>query len=292
MVGEPRLKVCRISRFMVSVARTSGLRMRAWQGPPTPGELSAESARLVMMIGRRAPSTRPAASAPARYISCLASILPASRSGTSRMSAWPATGETMPLVLAASMLMALSKASGPSSAARIWPRAAIVSAAASSVVWHPRIDGLHGGKDRNRGSGMPSKMQQVDRVLADVASFPRARRNVDGGVGNEERSRIAGHVHGVDVADAPFGPQPGIAVHDRLRAIHAFPGCLSSAPRPCPPRPWPRHARPPHGCVRTASMVTPSRLTCACSAAARILCFGADQHGIDAGPRRVPRWRP
>ena len=45
---------------------------------------SALSARLVRMIGTRAPSTMPAASRPARYSSCLASMLPASRSGTTQ----------------------------------------------------------------------------------------------------------------------------------------------------------------------------------------------------------------
>src|ERR1700687_72830 len=63
------------------------------------------SARLVRMIGMRAPSTRPAASAPAKYINCFASMLPDSRSGTSRMSACPATGELMPLIFAATTLI-------------------------------------------------------------------------------------------------------------------------------------------------------------------------------------------
>src|SRR5208337_2964278 len=40
--------------------------------------------------------------------------VPASRSGTTRMSAWPATADTIPLVRAASSETAVSKASGPS----------------------------------------------------------------------------------------------------------------------------------------------------------------------------------
>ena len=53
------------------------------------------------------------------------------------MSALPATGETIFFVRAASSLMALSKASGPSSTPPvIWPRSAILQrAAASSVDW-------------------------------------------------------------------------------------------------------------------------------------------------------------
>src|SRR4051812_6532634 len=98
------------------------------------------SARLVRMIGTRAPSTRPAQSALARNVSCLASMFPASRSGTSRMSGSPATGDAMPLILAASALIALSKASGPSSTAPvIWPRSAILQRAAASIV-----DGIFG----------------------------------------------------------------------------------------------------------------------------------------------------
>ena len=57
------------------------------------------SARLVRMIGTRAPSTRPALSAFARKLSCLARMLPASRSGASRMSGSPATSDSMPLRL-------------------------------------------------------------------------------------------------------------------------------------------------------------------------------------------------
>ena len=68
--------------------------------------VSSESARLVRMIGTRAPSTMPAASAFARNDRLFASILPASRSGTTRMFARPATGEAIRLIAAASALIA------------------------------------------------------------------------------------------------------------------------------------------------------------------------------------------
>src|SRR6266487_3440015 len=45
------------------------------------------SARLVSTIGTRAPNTMPVVCASARYSNCFASILPASRSGTTRISA-------------------------------------------------------------------------------------------------------------------------------------------------------------------------------------------------------------
>src|SRR4051794_6546025 len=70
------------------------------------------SARLVKIIGTRAPTTIPAAVAPARKVRLFASIFPASKSGTISTLAAPATGETMCLVAAASRLMALSSASG------------------------------------------------------------------------------------------------------------------------------------------------------------------------------------
>ena len=53
------------------------------------------------MIGTRAPSTMPAASAPARKVRLLASMLPASRSGTTSTLARPATGESIFLIFAA-----------------------------------------------------------------------------------------------------------------------------------------------------------------------------------------------
>src|ERR1700677_967079 len=74
---------------------------------PSLASLPAE--RLVRMIGTRAPSTIPAICASARYSSCFASMLPASRSGTTKMSARPATGEVIPFVQAESAETALSR---------------------------------------------------------------------------------------------------------------------------------------------------------------------------------------
>src|SRR5205085_1904780 len=63
--------------------------------------VSTAAARLVGMIGTRAPSTTPAASAPGRKEGLLASMFPASRSGTRRTLARPATGESIFLIAAA-----------------------------------------------------------------------------------------------------------------------------------------------------------------------------------------------
>ena len=146
----------------------------------------------------------------ARYSSCLASMLPASRSGTTKMSAWPATGETMPLVLAASSETALSKASGPSRMPPvIWPRSAILHSAAASIVdlifgGH----GLHRGQDRDVRVAHAERMRKVDRVLHDVDLVLQRRIDVDRGVGDEQRPRIAGHVDDEDMAHAPGRAQP------------------------------------------------------------------------------------
>src|SRR3954452_3797749 len=96
---------------------------------------TSSSARLVRMIGTLAPSTIPAASASARNDRLFASMLPASKSGTTRMLARPATGESIFLIAAACGLIALSSASGPSTSAPvICPRSAILHKAAASSV--------------------------------------------------------------------------------------------------------------------------------------------------------------
>ena len=62
---------------------------------------------------------------------------------------------------------------------------------------------------------MPEGVGQVDGVLDDVVLVLQRRIDVDRGVGNEERPRIAGRVDGEDVADPPrsaqardHGPRP------------------------------------------------------------------------------------
>ena len=121
-------------------------------------------------------------------------MLPASRSGTTRMSATPATGETMPFSAAASGLIALSNASGPSSTPPvICPRSAILHSAAASMV-----EGMRGvtvsTADRiaTRGAAIPMHVREVDRVLHDVAlGFEQVGRDVHRGVGDQQRARIA-----------------------------------------------------------------------------------------------------
>ena len=62
-------------------------------------------------------------------------------------------------------------------------------------------------------------MRQIDGVLHNVVLVGERRINVDRGIGNEKRSRIAGRVDGEDVAHPPCGAQAPIMVQDR---VHEF----------------------------------------------------------------------
>ena len=150
---------------------------------------SSESARLVRMIGTRAPSTIPAVSAPARNDRLLASMLPASRSGTTSRLARPATGETMCLIAAASGQIALSSASGPSSTAPvICPRSAILHSAAASIVdWIFGFTVSIADRIATRTSGIADCVCQVDGVLHDVDLVLERRRDVHRRIGDDQR---------------------------------------------------------------------------------------------------------
>jgi hypothetical protein len=84
-------------------------------------------------------------------------MFPASRSGTSRMLARPATGEVIPLICAAAGLMALSSANGPSTTPPlICPRSAILlRIAASQVVAISRLIVSTADRTATRGCSMP-----------------------------------------------------------------------------------------------------------------------------------------
>ena len=93
---------------------------------------------------------------------------------------------------AASGLMALSKASGPSSSPPvIWPRSAILHSAAASIVeGMARRHGLDRREDGDLGRAEPERRVEIDGVLDDVALGHEVRRDVHGGVGDEERLRM------------------------------------------------------------------------------------------------------
>ena len=165
----------------------------------------------------------------------------------------PATWDLMPLMRAASGLIALSKASGPSSMPPvIWPRSAILhSAAASMVEGMFDRDRLDGGQDGDLGRPEPEPLKEVDGVLHDVALGHQVGEDVHGSIGDEQRLRMIRHVHDEDVADAPARPQTRLllghcgqqligvqaALHQELRrgpSAQARPP--SSRPLGCAPR--------------------------------------------------------
>ena len=138
-------------------------------------------------------------------------MFPASRSGATRMSASPATCEAMPLVLAASRLMALSMASGPSSscAGDLPPVGHLAQRRRVDRRGDFRRHRLHSRKDGHLGQRPAEAMRQVNRVLADISLVFQRRSDVDRRVGDHQRLRIGGHRHDEGVADPPAGPQPG-----------------------------------------------------------------------------------
>ena len=127
----------------------------------------------------------------------------------------------MPLIRAASGLIALSSASGPSSMPPlIWPRSAILhKAAASSVLGHLRVHGLDRRQDRHARLAQAQAEMQVDRVLDDVDLGLEVGDDVDRGVGDEQRRRVGRHVHDEDVADPARGAQAGLLGHDRAHQL-------------------------------------------------------------------------
>ncbi|ABA53469.1 hypothetical protein BURPS1710b_A1059 [Burkholderia pseudomallei 1710b] len=233
------------------------------------------SARLVRMIGSRAPSTRPAASAPAKYISCFASMLPASRSGTSSTSASPATGDAMPFDIAATALTALSNASGPSTIApAICPRAAItVSAAASSV------DGIFGltvstaASTATRGRSTPSTCSrstafwQMSRFCSSVGAMLIAASVMRSGFGYAGTSIAYTWLMRRSVRSRDAGPITAASNSSVCRLPF-----ISAATSPAPPISTARAAAA--WLCSTASIGTPARSTPAASAIARIFACG------------------
>ena len=65
------------------------------------------------------------------------------------------------------------------------------------------------------GVPSPRPCVEIDGVLHDVALGHQVRRDVHGGVGDEQRLGMRRHVHDEDVADAAAGAQPGLALGDR-----------------------------------------------------------------------------
>ena len=127
----------------------------------------------------------------------------------------------MPLILAASLLMALSNASGPSSRPPvICPRSAILhSAAASSVAGILEVDGLDRRENRDLRLLDAKRDGEIDRVLADVGLVLERRRDVDRGIGDDQDLVIGRDVHDEDVADPASRAQPALTRHHRAEEL-------------------------------------------------------------------------
>ena len=217
-------------------------------------------------------------------------MLPASRSGTTRICARPATSDLMPLIRAASGSMALSKASGPSSMPPvIWPRSAILQSAAASIV-EGILDVTVSTADRiaTRGVPKPTCVIEVDGVLDDVALGVEIGEDVDRGVGDEQRLGIGRHVHDEDVADAAGGAQAAALA---VTAPHQFVGVQAALHQQLAlglvdqfDAPWRRPRRcGAHRRSRSRQISRP------CSAATSLIfALGPDQDRLDhAGARRL-----
>ena len=148
-----------------------------------------ESAREVRMIGTRAPSTMPAASALARNVRFLASMLPASRSGTTRICAWPATAERDAFDAGGLGIDCVVEGE------RAVEQAAGDLAALGHLAQRRRLDGRwnfrgHGfdrRKDRDPRRAQPDLRVEVDRVLHDVALGVEIGKDIDRRIGDEQR---------------------------------------------------------------------------------------------------------
>jgi hypothetical protein len=127
----------------------------------------------------------------------------------------------MPLILAASGSMALSKASGPS---RIAPLdlPAVGHLAQRRRVYSRRNLRRHrfdGGQDRDARRAMDDRGVEIDGVLDDVALGIEVGRDVDRGIGEEQRFGVGRHVHHKDVADASRGTQSGLRRGDFVHQL-------------------------------------------------------------------------
>ena len=137
-----------------------------------PSARAPNSAREVRTIGTRAPSTMPAPSALAKKARFLASMLPASRSGTTRICARPATSDLMPLIRAASTIDGVVEGQRPVE------HAAGDLPAIGHLAERRRLDrrgdfrghGFDRRQDRDaRRLPKPDLRVEIDRVLDDVA---------------------------------------------------------------------------------------------------------------------------
>ena len=78
---------------------------------------------------------------------------------------------------------------------------------------HLRVDGFHGGENRDLRRGDAKGNREIDGVLADIDFVLERRGNVDGRVGHDEDLVVGRHVHDEDVTDAAARPKPSLPRH-------------------------------------------------------------------------------
>ena len=84
-----------------------------------------------------------------------------------------------------------------------------------------RAHRFHRGKYGHARRAKADLGEEVDDILDDVALGIEIGKDVDRGIGDEERLGISRHVHDEDMADPPGGAQPGLA---RRHLAHEFVG--------------------------------------------------------------------
>ena len=140
------------------------------------------------------------------------------------MLARPATGETIFLIAAASGLIALSSASGPSSTAPvIWPRSAILHSAAAPIVEGTfAVTVSMALENRYPHLGPAHRAREIDGVLDDVDLGVEIGRDVDRGVRNYERVLVGRRVHDEAAADPALGTDAAFARDNRSHGSSAW----------------------------------------------------------------------
>ena len=201
--------------------------------------------------------------------------MPASRSGATRISARPETGETMPLAerrLLGHRIVERQRA--VEDAARDLP-------AIGHLAQSRRVDGradvgrhrLDRRQDRHSRRDDAQSANHVDRVLDDVAFVEQVGIDVDRRIGDEHRPRIVRRVDGEDVGDAARGAKAGRAVDDRAHQFVGVQGALHQRLDLAFARH--RHAHHRGGvAVLALTISNPARSTLASSAARRIFSSG------------------
>lgn len=171
---------------------------------------STVSVRLLITTGAFRPLSVPALRRWAKNTRPLEKMFPLQRSGTIRMSAFPATGLSMPLWWAAASSMALSRASGPSMRYRVretLPHRGGVYGASDLGVYD-----LHGGEHRDLRLLDTERVRERCGVFRDLDLRFQIRINVYGAVGDDEEPILLGDLENGRLAEQiallPSGPSP------------------------------------------------------------------------------------